>query len=65
MTIKEAQAKGYAVIKASPFEVGLLRNGNGVRTWFARDFGGKLPKLDHSLISEAIRIHEAALAEKM
>jgi hypothetical protein len=58
MTAKEAKALGYAVIKASPYEVGLVRNGKGIRTWWARDFGGKLPKLDHSLIQEAIRACE-------
>ncbi|MGH2414540.1 MAG: hypothetical protein ACRDEA_12830 [Microcystaceae cyanobacterium] len=57
MTIKEAEALGYKVIKASPFEVGLTRNGQGIRTWWASDFGGKLPGLDHSLIQEAIVIH--------
>jgi len=58
MTEKEAKDLGYKVIKASPFEVGLVKNGEGIRTWWARDFGGKMPKLDHQLIMEAIKIHE-------
>jgi hypothetical protein len=63
MTAKEAKALGYSVVKASPFEVGLLHKGKGVKTWFARDFGGKLPKLDHSIIRETVILHECLLAE--
>jgi len=44
----------YELIKASPFEVGLLRNGLGVRTWWARDFDCKMPDLRHPLVQEAI-----------
>ena len=62
MTAKEAKQKGYEVTKASPFEVGLVHQGKGVRTWWARDFGGKMPKLDHSLIQEAIHANERFLA---
>lgn len=58
MTIDEAKALGYSVKPASPFEVGLIKNGKGIKTWWAKDFGGKMPKLDHSLIQEAIRINE-------
>lgn len=58
MTKQEAEQLGYKVIQASPFEVGLVKNGKGVRTWWAKDFGGKLPGLDHSLILEHIRIQE-------
>ena len=62
MTIQQAQDLGYALIKASPFEVGLLKNGRGIRTWFAQDFGGRMPKLDHSLVQEAIRLNEPPIA---
>ena len=58
MTIQQAVDLGYALIKASPYEVGLVKNGRGVRTWWARDFGGKMPKLDHSLVQEALRFNE-------
>jgi len=58
MTAKEAKDLGYEVSKASPFEVGLTKNGKGIRTWWSRDFGGKLPKLDHHLIMEAIQANE-------
>ncbi len=58
MTIEEAQKLGYEVIKASPFEVGLLKNGKGIRTWFCQDFDRKLPPLDHPLIQRAIQIVE-------
>lgn len=49
---------GYEIIKASAFEVGLTKNGKGVRTWWAKDFEGLLPSLDHPLIQEAIKINE-------
>jgi hypothetical protein len=54
MNRAEAKKLGYEVIKASPFEVGLMRNGKGIRTWFCQDFDRKLPGLDHPLIIEAI-----------
>lgn len=58
MTIKEAEALGYEVIAASPFEVGLIKNGKGIRTWWCQDFDGKLPPLDHWKIQQAIEISE-------
>ena len=58
MTKKKAEDLGYAVIKASHYEVGLIKENTGVRTWWARDFNGKLPSLDHPLIQKAIEIHE-------
>lgn len=59
MTAKEAKKLGYEVIAASPFEVGLIKNGKGIRTWWLGQFGGnQLPPLDHYLIREAIRITE-------
>lgn len=60
MTREQAAALGYSVIKASPHEVGLLKNGKGIRTWFCQDFDRKLPALDHPIIVEAIRRVEAS-----
>lgn len=59
MTEQEAKALGYSVVKASPFEVGLVKNGKGIRTWFCQDFGRKLPRLDHPDIMRAIKRVEA------
>jgi len=59
MTSSDAAKLGYRVVPASPFEVGLIKNGRGIRTWFARDFDGKLPPLDHPKIQQAIEINEA------
>lgn len=58
MTIKEAEALGYQVIIASPFEVGLTKNGRGVRTWWCQKFDRHLPALDHPRIQKAIRVNE-------
>jgi hypothetical protein len=58
MTPAQATAKGYKVVPASAIEVGLLKNDKGVCTWWARDFDGKLPGLDHPLIQKAIEICE-------
>lgn len=60
MTKEEAAALGYRLIWASTYEVGLLKDGRGLRTWWIRDFGFDhiLPELDHPLIQKAIAIHE-------
>ena len=58
MTTQESKKIGYKVIAASPFEVGLVKNGKGIRTWFSQSFDGKLPTMDHPKIQEAIRINE-------
>lgn len=63
MTKEEAQALGYKVIMASPFEVGLVKNGKGIRTWWCQDFDRQLPPLDHPLILETIAIQEEAEQE--
>jgi len=63
MTIKEAEENGYRVVAASPFEVGLIHNGRGIRTWFCNDFYRTLPPLDHPKIQEAIAVNEALLHE--
>jgi hypothetical protein len=56
---KLAKALGYSVEKATPFEVGLLKNGKGIRTWFCQDFDRKLPELDHPIILACIARVEA------
>lgn len=58
MTIKEAEALGYKIIKASPFEAGLTKDGRGIRTWWSQEFDRNLPMLDHPVVMEAIRINE-------
>jgi hypothetical protein len=63
MTAEDAKALGYEVIAASPFEVGLVKNGKGLRTWWCKTFEGKLPPLDHPIIMEHIAIQESLEAE--
>ena len=58
MTKEEAGKLGYEVIAASPIEVGLTKNEKGLMTWWARDFDGKLPSLDHPKVQEAIQSNE-------
>lgn len=58
MTSREAKQLGYEVVRASSFEVGLLKNSKGIRTWFAQEFKGKLPPLNHPEIQRAIKITE-------
>jgi hypothetical protein len=62
MTESEARALGYEVVAASKFEVGLVKNGRGIRTWWNNEFDsfldGKLPGLDHPLIQRAINIDQ-------
>ena len=54
-----ARTQGYKVIKASPFEVGLVKNGVGIRTWWASDFDCKLPPLGHPVMMDCIKRSEA------
>ena len=66
MTTQEAEAKGYKLVDASPFEVGLVFNGQGIRTWWAKDLWSKdydEPTLEHPKVQEAIRITEDMLHE--
>lgn len=63
MTADEAKAAGYEVIKASAFEVGLVKNGVGLRTWWSQDFDRKLPDLSHPLILECIERTEKTLGD--
>lgn len=58
MTITEIQSRGYRLIQASPFEVGLIHGERGVRTWWSGTFGQRMPTLDDPQVLEAIRINE-------
>ena len=58
MNTQESKKMGYKVIAASPFEVGLVKNGKGIRTWFSQSFGGKMPTMDHPEIQRTIAINE-------
>jgi len=58
MTDTEAYQLGYRVIEASTFEVGLVKNGIGIRTWWNSTFKNEIPTLDNPVIQEAIRITE-------
>ena len=58
MTIEEAKKLGYEVVMVSPYEVGLVKNGKGCRTWFCQEFDRELPALDHPKIQKAIHITE-------
>lgn len=58
MTTQEATALGYEVVRASDYEVGLVKNGKGIRTWWCHSFDGKLPALDHPKIQNTISIQE-------
>lgn len=58
MTKEEAEALGYRIIEASPFEVGLVKGEKGIRTWWCQEFNRELPPLDHPKILEAIKINE-------
>lgn len=61
MTEEEAKAAGYEVVFASPYEVGLLYKGKGVRTWWTNQLhrsANTLPPITHPKIQEAIRINE-------
>jgi len=63
MTKEEAEELGYEVIRASSFEVGLCKNGKGLRTWFCEKFDYKLPDLDHPIIVKSIENHERVEAD--
>ena len=52
---------GYTLIQASPFEVGLLYNGEGVRTWWVADFQCRMPELTDQRVAEAIKAHQRFL----
>jgi len=61
MTTEESRDSGYEIIAASAVEVGLLKNGQGICTWWASEFGDELPGLDHPTIQHAIDICEGKL----
>jgi hypothetical protein len=46
----------YKLVQASACEVGLLRDGQGLRTWFASEFDGVFPTIEHPIIKSAIEI---------
>ncbi len=58
MTGEQAKALGYEMIVASHIEFGLVKNGQGIRTWWARSFEHVLPALSHPRVLEAVRINE-------
>ncbi len=58
MSEQEAKDLGYEVVKASAFEVGLTKNGKGIRTWWFNEFNGKIPSLTHPEIQKSIKINE-------
>jgi hypothetical protein len=58
VTVEQAKELGYEVVITSPFEVGLVKNGQGIRTWWNSDFG-HVPSLDHPVIQQAIEMNEA------
>lgn len=63
MTAKEAAAKGYRLIQASAFEVGLIYRERGVRTWWAGTFGCRMPDFSDPVIMDAVERHEQHLRE--
>jgi len=63
VTPEEAKALGYEVIKASAYEVGLVKGDRGVRSWWASDFDGKLPDLLHPTIMETVNRNEESAKE--
>jgi len=58
MTEKEAIAKGYKIVEASPIEFGITKNGQGLRTWWKSSFDHKMPTFSNPLIQEAIAAQE-------
>jgi hypothetical protein len=61
----------YRLERASAFELGLVCDGKGVRTWWANTFAVpddpnssvEFPDISHPKIQEAIRNHENFLVE--
>jgi hypothetical protein len=53
----DARSLGYEVVEASAIELGLVKTGRGIRTWWKSEFNG-WPKLSHPKVQEAIRINE-------
>lgn len=58
MTKEQAQALGYRVVVAGPFEIGLVKGDQGCRTWWGNDFQWRMPELDHPWIMDAILAQE-------
>lgn len=55
LTIEQIKELGYEILPASPFEIGLLKNGKGIRTWWNSQFNNELPSLDNPKIIEVIK----------
>lgn len=60
ITAEEVRRLGYEVTRASACEVGLVKNGKGIRTWWCADFDRRLPGLDHPTILRAVALVEAS-----
>lgn len=58
MKAQAAAALGYEIVPASAYEVGLTKNGKGIRTWFNVTFDGQNIDFDHPEIQKAIDINE-------
>ena len=60
MTEDQARQLGYELAPASRYEIGLLKNGKGIRTWWASIDGlpATIPPMSHSAIQKAIEINE-------
>lgn len=54
---------GYQLIQASPFEVGLIKDGRGIRTWWASEFDGQMPDFTNEKVLAIVRAHEQLIRE--
>jgi hypothetical protein len=58
---EESATQGYKLVRASAFEIGLVKVERGVtagvKTWWRSEFS-EWPTLSHSKVQEAIRINE-------
>jgi hypothetical protein len=54
---------GYQLIQASPFEVGLIKDGRGIRTWWASEFDGQMPDFKNEKVLAIVRAHEQLIRE--
>jgi hypothetical protein len=63
MSSEEAKFLGYEVFRVSDIEVGLCKNGVGIRTWWASDFERIIPTLDHPKILACISAREKRIRD--
>lgn len=66
LIVEEAVKLGYSVFAASPFEWGLVKNNQGIRTWFKHSFepkwqGKQPPPLSHTMIIQSILVQEGVV----